>query len=263
MQKSWSGFRRDIAPAVLSASLLVATACSGSGDPGSGQAASAGTGNPDDSICAAARKEKPKPKAAMVSLIVDRTSSARTDVAQPPGLTEALADIQKKALEERRGSAVQTIEVRGSGEFPPISTPLNLDPRPDDTSPNANNVRAKILNDCTSGLLDSGVTPPKGDSTDLIGALLAASQQNPTQILVISSGLNSTALANLQVPPANPAELADTVKTEAPDFNSWSIPVTWYNLGEPNPPLSALDRDHVIEFWKALLGGQLTVDSRE
>lgn len=251
---------RGVVIITLSATLLTLSGCGGSNEI-EGRTSPNASGN--KSICEAAAAERPKSGAAMVSLIVDRTASARTDVTMPPGLNETLAEVQKKALGERSGSAIQTISVSGSGEFPPIGPTLNLDPRPEDTSPNANNIRAKILNDCIPGLLESDGANPKSDNTDLIGALLAARQQDPTQILVISSGLNSTALANLQTPPADPAEMVAAVKAEAPDFESWSIPVTWYNLGEPNPPLSAQDRERVIMFWKALLGDQLIVDTRE
>ncbi|WP_156432621.1 hypothetical protein [Mycobacterium sp. M26] len=244
---------------------FVALAVSGCGSSsGGGQGAThSGEANPDDAICAAAKKEAAKPDALLVSLVVDRTASARTDLKQPPDLAATVAKVQEKGLTEHKGSQIQTVAVSGSSEFPPISPPLNLDPRPTDTSQNADSVRAKILNDCVPGLLASDGESPKGSNTDLIGALLAAQQQKPAEILVISSGLNSSPVIDLRTPPTDPSTAATSVKAQVPDFANWSIPVIWYNLGEPNPPLSAEDRDRTIAFWKELLGDKLTIDTRE
>ncbi|WNG81162.1 hypothetical protein C6A86_023685 [Mycobacterium sp. ITM-2016-00316] len=214
-------------------------------------------------ICAAASEQAANPDAVRVVVVVDRTESARTDVAVPSSLTDILTAAQDKGVEAKTGALLQTLGVSGESVFPTISPPHNLDLRPGDTSTNADNLRAKLLADCLTTFIDSEVTEPKGEGTDLIGALLAAQQQKPEQILVISSGMNSTPLANLTAPPTDPTSAASSVKAEAPDFGTWSLPVTWFNLGEPEPPLSAADRDRVIAFWKALLGDHLNIDTRE
>ncbi|MGA5541362.1 hypothetical protein ACPCIR_05870 [Mycobacterium sp. NPDC051198] len=255
--------RRGLSALMMTAVVVGATACGTSDEPHTGSGAAAGPADPNSQICTAAKQTAPKADALLVALIVDRTASARTEATEPPDLGHLLAEVQAKGLEDHTGSAVQTVGVSGTDQFPTISTPMSLDLKPGDTSQNADNVRAKLLKDCTAGLLTDESTLPKGDNTDLIGALLAAQQQQPAQIIVISSGLNSTPAADLTVPPADPAQLAAAVKTEAPDFASWSIPVTWFSLGEPNPPLSSQDRDRVIGFWKSLLGDKLIINTRE
>lgn len=247
----------------LAAGVLAAAGCGGGSDHGQAPAAPAGDANPDSEICAAAHKEAAHAGALPVLLIVDRTASARTLSTTPPGVGEVIARVQQEGLNGHKGSEVQAIAVTGTSTFPPIGAPLNLDPRPGDTSQNADNIRAKILRDCVPGLFKADGGEGGGDTTDLIGALLAAKQQGPAQILVVSSGVNNTAVANLNPPPADPAEAVGAVKADAPAFDDWSIPVTWFSLGEPQTPLSAQDHDRVVGFWKALLGDKLTVDDRE
>lgn len=253
--------RRWVTALVASAVALTAAGCSSDSDKGGGGTAAA-SGGTNTAICDTAKKHAPKAGALFVALIVDRTASARTQLAEPPNLRDAVAQVQAQGAKEHKGSAVQTIGVTAAGQFPVISAPLSLDLKPGDTSSDAGKTRAALLG-CVAPLLDTADTQPKGEGTDLIGALLAAQQQKPTQIVVLSSGLNSTPVADLRTPPADPAQLAQTVKDTTPDFASWSIPVTWFNLGEPNPPLSAQDRDRVIAFWKALLGDKLKTDTRE
>ncbi len=245
---------------VASAVALTAAGCGPESDKGGSTAAAAGGTN--TAICDTAKKHPPKAGALFVALIVDRTASARTQLAEPPNLRDSVAQVQAQGVKEHKGSAIQTIGVTAAGQFPVISPPLSLDLKPGDTSSDAGKTRAALLG-CVAPLLDTADTQPKGEGTDLIGALLAAQQQKPAQIVVLSSGLNSTPVADLRTPPADPAQLAQTVKDTTPDFASWSIPVTWFNLGEPNPPLSAQDRDRVIAFWKAMLGDKLKTDTRE
>ena len=251
--------------AAMIAAISVLTACGGAQDGGnSGTGSGSGTSaDAGSDICAAAQKEPIDPKAQLLVVVVDHTASARTDLADPPSLSDAIAKIQAEGVKDEKGSQIQTLGVTASGEFPTISKPLSLDLKPGNTSPNAENLRAKIVRDCVPGILKVGGPQPSGGNTDLLGALLAAKQQSPQEIAVMSSGLNSTPQANLTVPPNDPAQVADSVKQAIPDFAAWSIPVTWFYLGEPNPPLSAPDRDRVIAFWKALLGENLTVNTRE
>lgn len=245
--------------------LVVATVAAvvGCGGGVGGGPTASGPGGGNGEICAAAQKEPIKPGAQLVVVVVDRTASARTGLSDPPDLDAVIAGAQAKGVEDKTGSQIQTLGVTASGQFPSIGKPTSLDLRPGDTSKNANDLRQRILHDCVPGLLRSDNTQANGDNTDLLGALLAAQQQKPAQIVVISSGLNSTSQASLDPPPAEPAQLAEAVKQAIPAFASWSTPVTWFNLGEPNPPLSAPDRDRVIAFWQALLGDQLNSNTRE
>lgn len=252
--------RRWVPALVAWAVALTAVGCSSESDKAGSTAAAAGGTN--TAICETAKKHPPKPGALFVALVVDRTASARTQLAEPPNLRDSVAQVQAQGDKEHKGAAVQTIGVTAAGQFPVISPPLSLDLKPGDTSSDAGKTRSALLG-CVAPMLDTADTQPKGEGTDLIGALLAAQQQKPAQIIVLSSGLNSTPVADLRTPPADPTQLAQTVKDTAPDFSSWSIPVTWFNLGEPNPPLSAQDRDRVIAFWKALLGDKLKTDTRE
>ncbi|MCF6389378.1 hypothetical protein L2K20_20590 [Mycobacterium sp. MBM] len=247
--------RRIAALLAATAATASMTGCSTSEDRPDSQA--------EDSICTASSQQTPSEKAVRAVVVVDRTASARTDVAIPTTLKNILATIQDEGVESKSGSQMQTLGVSGESVYPTISTEYSLDLRPGDTSTNADNLRAKLLTDCLTTFVESDATRAKGEGTDLVGALLAADQQRPEQILVISSGLNDTPLADLTTPPTDPGPAVSAVRQEAPEFGTWQTPVTWFNLGEPEPPLSAADRDRVIAFWSALLGNHLKIDTRE
>lgn len=243
------------------AALLVSCGGQGGSNAGAGDGDAAASRGAD--ICSTAKDGTIKADAQLVVVVIDRTASARTNLAEPPDLQATIAKIQAKGVEDGTGSQLQTLNVTASGRFPSIGKPMSLDLRPGDTSQNAKKLRSKILDDCVPGVLFSGDSAAPGSNTDLLGALLAADQQKPAEIVVVSSGLNSTAQADLSTPPADPAQLADSVKQAVPAFASWTTPVRWFNLGEPNPPLSAPDRDRVMAFWKALLGDKLDPNTRE
>jgi len=251
--------------AALAIAILLVTSCGGEQGRTDGPADPAAEGTPGgtgNTICAAAQEGPGEPDATLAVIVVDHTASARPGLTDPPNLSAAIANLQTRGVEEKTGSQLQTLAVTASGQFPTISAPLSLDLKPGDTSPNADNLRKKVLRDCVPEFLKGTGPQPSAGDTDVIGALLAARQQAPSEIFVISSGLNSTTQANLTAP-YDPAQLSGAVKDAIPDFKEWTIPVTWFDLGEPAEPLSAPDRNRVIAFWKDLLGDKLTVDTRE
>lgn len=248
---------------LTSVSLCTVVACS-SGE--SSEPAALPTANPDASaeICADAEGAPVDPEAARVVLVIDRTPTARTDLSTPPDLTAVITDIQQQGVETKKGSAFQTVGVTGTGEYPSLGEPVSLDLNPGQTSRSAKDLRSLLLGACVPGWVSGDAYTPSGAGTDLFGALLAAQQQGPTQIVVMSSGLNSTPVADFTTPPTDPAAAAARVKSEFPEFADWSIPVTWFNLGEPNPPLSAQDRGRLISFWESLIGEEhLDLNTRE
>jgi hypothetical protein len=249
---------------LLVATLAFAVAACGSGEATETSSPAAGTPDASSEICVDAESATVDPGAARVVLVVDRTPTARTDLSTPPDLTTVITAVQQQGVESKKGSAFQTVGVTGSGEYPPLGKPSSLDLQPGQTSRAAKDLRSLLLGTCVPGWVSGDAYTPAGEGTDLFGALLAAQQQGPTQIVVISSGLNSTPVADLTVPPADAAILAEHVKSEFPDFADWAIPVTWFNLGEPNPPLSAQDRERLISFWQKLIGEEnLDVNTRE
>lgn len=248
---------------LTSVSLCTVVACSSGG---SSEPAPEPPASPDASseLCADAEGAPVNPEAARVVLVVDRTPTARTDLSTPPDLTAVITDIQQQGVETQKGSAFQTVGVTGAGQYPSLGKAVSLDLKPGQTSRSAKDLRSLLLSTCVPAWVSGDTYTPGGAGTDLFGALVAAQQQGPTQIVVMSSGLNSTPVADLSVPPADPAAAAERVATEFPEFADWSIPVTWFNLGEPNPPLSAQDRGRLISFWENLIGEEnLDLNTRE
>jgi hypothetical protein len=195
-------------------------------------------------------------------VVVDRTPSARADATTPPDLLDAVGSVQQAGTVSKKGSQLQVLSVSGANTYPWISVPLSLDLEPGNTSVDANAVRKKIAETCVSPFIADAKAPGKTDTTDVIGALIAAKQQNPERILVISSGLNITPSVDLRTL-TDPTEAAEAVRATNPEFVSWTVPVVWFNLGEPKQPLSDVDRQMLIEFWQALLGDSLKNDTRE
>ena len=230
--------------------LLVATAATGCVKP-----------EPEQDICDEARGVIPDANAAMAALIVDRTNSSRTDLGIPPALVDAIAEVQEAGVTSGKGSQVKVIPVVGAGEYPPPTKLLAIDLEPGNTSQDAADVRKKLARDCLPKLIADAPTTT-APTTDLIGALLAAKQENPEKILVLSGGLNTTEGADLRGL-TDPTGAAKAVRAATPGFSQWNVPVAWFNLGEPRIPLSDEDREYLIRFWKELLGDKLSNDTKE
>ncbi|OUS97271.1 hypothetical protein [Rhodococcus sp. NCIMB 12038] len=241
--------------AAAAAVLLSGCSSESTGQPGSTPATTiSGLSGTDPATCAHFAAQPIAADAPLATVIVDRTGSVR-DLELSPDLAPVLAQIQST------GAVMQTIGVNGSGVPPTVGKPISLDPAPGKTSRTADQHRQAALG-CVRDWLHTPDTLPVGDNTDLLAAMSGAARQAPSQIVVISDGINTTAELNLFTAPVDPVATADQVRRGGTWTLPAGVPVHWFHLAETSPPLPETDRTAVTGFWTALLGADLHLHTR-
>lgn len=247
--------RTSLISVALTASAVASfsTACSEASDASTAPASAISAQQ-----CAKVERANPGPQADLIEFIGDWTGSARTELQLPPGLIAALVAAQKQSGD--RGTALQVINVNGAGVQTKPSTVYPLDPSPGDTSPMGDDARTQALQ-CVPEWIGRSAGA-EGPGTDLLSALATAERQRPTLTIVMSDGVNTTSELNLDNPSDDPAAEALRVGQLAPDLVNSSTPITWFNMGERQPPMSQDHRGLLMRFWQALLGQRLAIDTR-
>lgn len=244
-------------PSVMCAIAVTAAAALLSGCA-AGTEGSAPVGSPDSQRCAQIERIPASPDADLVEVVVDRTSSARSELSLPPRLTATLTAAQQHS--DDRGTSLQVISVNGTGAATMPSVVYPLDPMPGDSSPMADDARALALQ--CAGEWVGRAAAAEGTGTDLVAALATAERQRPARIVVISDGVHATTDLDLNTPPDDPSAAAAHAGRLAPQLVAATTPVTWFDMGERQPPMSQDHRQRLATFWQALLGQRLDIDTR-
>ncbi|MEV4517434.1 OmpA family protein [Dactylosporangium sp. NPDC049525] len=243
--------------AVMATAAVMVVGC---GSDGNSAAESGKKGEVTAAQCADAAEIKPGEKAETTALVVDNTASAARGQL-PPAVQGALKEAQVA------GNKLVMVAVHGAGEAVTVGRVVALDPRPGVDSQVADNAR-KLMLECVGLWVHEDRMLPTAAGSDILGALGAASRENPKKLLVISDGLANTGDLDLNRSgfDSDPKMLADTIK------NAKSLPptlqgqtVVWSGLGETGTVLPQALRTSLEGVWTAVLGAagaSVTFDAR-
>ncbi len=239
--------------------ILAMAACgSASSSASNGIAAPGGAGGVSGGLPAATPKQcgevsrlaVPGPPHPLVVLVVDNTASGPAGTSPlPDSVTAALRQAQAKE------GALVILGVNGAGSNPLLVRETALDPMPGHTSRDADSARAIAIS-CVTQWASSAAARPVQPGSDILGAVDAAIRRSPTQIIVMSDGLDNVDPLDLNKIGygTNPASVVASLRaTESVDHPSRPVSVLWADLGVTSRPIPDAVRASVRQLWAAIL----------
>jgi outer membrane protein OmpA-like peptidoglycan-associated protein len=228
--------------------------------PNDDEAADGSAAGPDTGDCAKLAEVALPDGAGVTVLVVDNTASG-VQGKLPPAIRDALTTAQKA------GDRLVIVPVEGTGRPARISRTVALDPAPGKLAQTAINARAIAL-DCVDVWSREQGTQPTAPGSDILSALTAASQEQPTRILVESDGLANSGEFDLNRDgfDADPTRLAGELAASgsfAPTLKGRTV--LWAGLGRSGKAIAPSLTVSLQNLWTALLtkaGAKATFDSR-
>lgn len=203
---------------------------------------------PAASDCQQAATFQPAAHAGTVTLVFDNSRSSATADLSPVIQADLRAD-------QAKGDRLDLIPVNGVNRAAGIERTVALDPDPGVDSSDADSARSIVIGCVNQWAHEQGMLPTSSGS-DVLDAIGVAARQHPTEILVVSDGVNNAPPFDVNALhfDGNPDEVAGDLADEgalAPELKGQTV--VWNGMSDTAVPLPQAVRTNLQDMWKQIL----------